>query len=156
VRARGITRPVIVLVLVSSWIAGTAAQMSGVLSDGSVDVGLAVALLLFHQRLSIPVALWATVPILLAAVLLRRRLSAGAVAAISLGIAVVALAVSSGLVVLASLPGPLDTGNWAATLPRDLTSLVAFHLAPWLTLAASVLAARPTPAPAGQDSSPDD
>ncbi|UQN30482.1 hypothetical protein [Brachybacterium kimchii] len=142
VARRYVPVPAIIAAVIASWIAGSAAQMSGALSGGEVSPALFFALLLFHQQVSVPVVLWATVPLVFVARLACRRLSTIQVATLTFGVTVVTFAISVVLYVVASLPGPLDGGNWAETLPRDIASLVAFHSVPWLVVFAALCSTR--------------
>lgn len=120
-----------VMTLLSSWVAGTLAQVSVWLAGGPVEPAVILALLAFHQQVSIPVALWAVIPLCLEASFIRRNKVRKWVLPAT---AVLTFTISVGYFIIRSLPGVNEGGQWYTTLPRDVVSLLAFHSIPWFVV----------------------
>lgn len=119
----------IILMTVLSWAAGTATMMGDAASPDWL-----LPVFLYLQRVSIPAALWATIPLVAVAVWFGA--APGRTRTLSLvGTAVVTFAVAAVIAHLSTTPGG---GAVDSSMGGALVTLAAFHLAPLLALFAAI------------------
>jgi len=125
------------LTFFSAWLAGTSARVAGLLGrDELMDPGQLVALIVFFQRVDIPISIWASLPICACVSYfgdVRGRHLAAFVLTVLLGGAV--------SILLIYLLGRSSTspGGIRHQILMELPYLVAFHITPAIVVLTSCI-----------------